>query len=51
MSLYPEIIGEEAVCAAMKVKEGKIPRANGCLFLCVLLKNQYISLACSERPC
>lgn len=51
MSLYPEIIGKEAVCAAVKVKEGKIPRANGYLFLSVLFKNQYISLPCSQRAC
>lgn len=35
MSLYPEIIGKEALCATMKVKEGKILRANGCLFFSV----------------
>lgn len=37
MSFYPEIIGKEAVCAAVKVKEGRIPSANGWLFLCFYL--------------
>lgn len=42
MSLYPEIIGEEAVCAAMKVKEGKIPRANGCFYVSYLKINTFL---------
>lgn len=32
MSLYPEILGKEALCATIKVKDNKIPRANGWVF-------------------